>query len=112
MSSVKVSQRVVDNEYFLKAVMHAKSVKQRRLLLRYAVREEILALSEVVANYLVGVIQIDNDEHFGLYVRHKRLFRVLGFKGRKSWKKRQQAAIDLGKVLMVFLKDVMPLLWI
>jgi hypothetical protein len=39
------------------------------------------------------------------------LFRILGFKGRKSWLKRKQAAKDLGKTLIVFLQEVLPVIY-
>ena len=111
MSNVNISQRVKDTDYFLRTLMHAKSGKQRRLLLKYASREELMSLAEVVTNFLLGNLVIDNKENFPLYVKNKRLFRVLGFSGRKSWKKRQQAALDLGRVLVVFLKDVLPVVF-
>ena len=108
MSSVNISKRVRDNDFFLKALLNAKSGKQRRLLLTYASREEILSLGEIVTNFLVGNIVVDKKDNFPLYIKAKRLFRVLGFNGRKSWRKRQQAALDLGRVLLIFLKDIIP----
>ena len=110
MPEINVSQRVRDNEYFLRALMYAKSVKQRRLLLYYAKREEILAIAEIVANYLNGNIHLNNEDNFSLYVKNKRYLRVIGFKGRKSWKKRKQAAVDLGRVLIILLNDTLPIL--
>ena len=108
MSNVSVSQRVRDNDFFLRALLNARSGKQRRLLLTYATREEILALAEIVTNFLVGNIVLEDTDNFPLYIKSKRFFRVLGFNGRKSWRKRQQAALDLSKVLSVFLKDILP----
>ena len=110
MSVINVSQRVKENEYFLKALMHAKSVKHRKLLLKYAKREEILALAEIVTNYLTGNIHLEDEENYQTYFKNKRYLRVLGFKGRKSWKKRKQAALDLGRVLLIFLKDALSVI--
>ena len=101
--------KIEDYQYFLRIVANSTSAAQRRCLLKYASRMEILALSEVVANYLNGFIQISQD-NFPLFLKHKRLFRIIGFAGRKSWIKCKQAAIDLGKVLSVFLKDALRIL--
>ena len=99
-------KKVEEYQYFLRVVANATSAAQRRCLLKFASRMEILALSELVANYLTGYFQL-SQKNFPLYLKHKNLFRIIGFAGRKSWLKRKQAALDLGKVLSVFLKDAL-----
>lgn len=103
-----VSEKIRDKEYFLKGILYAKSAKKRQFILHHAGRGEIMALAEVVANVLIGNIDILNSERFPLYWKKKALFRTLGFAGRISWKKRLQAALKLGRVLVFFLADVLP----
>ena len=73
--------------------------------MKYATRGQILAIAEIVANYLQGNIKLENLSNFHLYVKKRKFFRILGNRGRKSWVKRKQAALDLGKVLVKFLVD-------
>jgi hypothetical protein len=99
-------------KYFLKSLSLAKSPRKRRSILHFATRDEILMLAEVVLNYIAGNIKINTSEDkFKIFSRYKHLFRILGFKGRKSWLKRKQAAKDLGKILIVFLQEVLPVLY-
>lgn len=98
-------------KYFLKSLLLAKSPKQRRSILYFATQEEILVLSEIVLNYIVGNIKNISDDKFRIFSKYKRLFRILGFKGRKSWLKRKKAAQELGKVLIIFLNEVLPVIY-
>ena len=85
-----------DYDYFLLAIANARSSRQKKSILDYATREEILALSEVFLNFLLGHIKLSSDKNFQTYSRYKALFRFIGFKGRRSWLKRKQAAVELG----------------
>ena len=98
--------KIQDYDYFIQFLRKTNSSRQRKCLLKYATRGQILALAEIVANYLAGNIGLKTSVNFSVYVRHKRLFRVLGHKGRRSWLKRKQAAVTLGRVLVKFLLDV------
>ena len=99
--------KVKENEYFLRALLNAKSPKQRKNLLKYANRKQVLAISEIFTNFLHGNIESDNPDFAKKFNKQKRLFRVIGFKGRKSWLKRKQAIIELGKTVLIFLRDVL-----
>ena len=98
--------RLDDNKYFIIFLQKTKSLNQRRSVLKYATRGQILTLSELVANYLHGNIELANLNNYKTFVKNRHLFRILGYTGRKSWIKRKQAAIDLGKVLIKFLLDI------
>ena len=102
--------RSSDYDYFLLAIANSRSSRQRKSILDFATREEILTLSEIFLNFLLGNITLASDKNFPTYSRYRSLFRLIGFKGRKSWLKRKQAALDLGKVLVIFLRDVLPVL--
>ena len=103
-------QRLKQNRYFIFALANSKNRKQRLNLLRFATREQVLSLAEIVANFLKGNISIPNKTKIGKYRRRKRLFRVLGYMGRKSWLQRKQAAVDLGSSLIQFLNEILPVL--
>ena len=105
-----VSDKVKDKEYFFKSLLHASSARKRRILLEHATRGEIVALAEVVANVLAGIPDVTGFDNYMLYVKKRHLFRILGFRGRISWKKRVQAAVELGHVLTLFIGDVLPIL--
>jgi hypothetical protein len=98
-------KKYVEHLSFIKVLANARSNAQRRNLLKYASRQEILAISEIFINYLLGILKFSSSENYRLYFKFKQLFRVIGFAGRKSWLKRKQAAIDLGKILSIFLKE-------
>jgi hypothetical protein len=102
----------MDNfKYFLKSLTLAKTPRQRKSVLHFATRSEIIALAEIVLNYIAGNIKNVSKDKFKLFAKYKKFFRILGFNGRKSWIKRKQAARDLGKVLVIFLNEVLPLLY-
>ena len=98
--------RVQENNYFLQALQKTKSYKQRKYILKHATRDQIITLAEIVANYLAGNLKINDPSNYRLYLKQKRYFRILGHSGRKSWVKRKQAALKLGKLLVKFLGDV------
>jgi hypothetical protein len=95
---------------FVKLLAKAKTPSQRRAFLKYASRPEILTVGELFANFLSGFIKLPNPDLLSLFSKYKRLFRVIGFAGRKSWLKRKQAAVDLGKILSLFLTEVLKVL--
>ena len=103
-------KRLSRNEYFVKALINVKSPKQRGALLKYATRDQILTLSEIIVNFLQGNIKFTSEDQLRDFIKHKRLFRIAGFRGRKSWIKRKQAIIDLGKTFIKFLKVTYSLL--
>jgi preprotein translocase subunit Sec63 len=98
-------------KYFLKALALAKSPRQRKSILHFASRKEIIGLSEIVLNYILGNIKNVSEDKFKLFTKYKKFFRILGFNGRKSWIKRKQAARNLGKVLVIFLNEVLPIIY-
>ena len=98
--------KLLEYEYFIQVLKKTKSSRQRKCMLKYATKGQILALGEIVANYLEGNIVMHNSEHFSVFMKYKKYFRVLGYKGRRSWLKRREAAIHLGKVLVRFLIDI------
>ena len=98
--------RLNEYKYFINFLQKTKSSQQRKYVLKYATRGQILSIAEIVANYLEGNIQLTNLNNFRIYVKRRKLFRVLGHRGRKSWVKRKQAALELGKVLVKFLLDI------
>ena len=102
--------RIERNKVFIETLANSKSPKQRVILIQLANRDQILTLSEIFANFLHGTIDLSNTGNFKSYKRNKRLFRVIGFKGRKSWLERKKAAKQLGRVLVKFLKDVLKVL--
>ena len=51
--------RVNENKYFIEALLNSRSPRQRTNLLKYANREQILALSEIVANFFVWKHKIE-----------------------------------------------------
>jgi hypothetical protein len=96
-------------KYFLKSLLVVKSPKQRRNILHFATREEIIALSEIVLNYIEGNIKVNlSSDKFKIFSKHKNLFRILGYKGKISWLKRKKAAQELGKTLILFLSEILP----
>jgi hypothetical protein len=98
-------------KYFLKSLASAKSPRQRRSILHFATRDEIISLAEIVLNYIAGNIKNVSLDKFKIFSKYKKFFRILGFNGRKSWLKRKQAAKQLGRVLVIFLKEVLPLIY-
>lgn len=98
--------RVKENLYFITTLLNSTSPKQRKNLLKYASKDQILALSEIVINFLNGNVTVANDSNFTRFQKYKKLFRIIGSEKKISWHKRQQALIKLGKILVIFLKDV------
>jgi hypothetical protein len=98
---------------FFNSLLLAKSPRHRRSILHFATREEIIKLSEIVLNYIIGniIIKSQTGDKYKLFTKYKKFFRILGFKGRISWIKRKEAAEKLGKVLVIFLKEVLPLIY-
>ena len=110
MKYPKPSARVREKDYFLRILANAKNTQVIHLTLQYASREEVLALAEVVANFLAGTIPLASEARKPMYARRKKLFRELGFRGKKAWTARREAAQSLGKVISSFLKDILPLI--
>lgn len=100
--------RVNRNLHFIRLLSTVNTPRQRQNLIKLAHRDQILALGELVLNFLLGNIKVESKVNKSLYYRYRRLLRVLGFDGRISWNKRKQAALSLGKTLVLLLQDILP----
>ena len=65
--------KVKENEYFLRALLNAKSPKQRKNLLKYANRKQVLAISEIFTNFLHGNIESDNPDFVKKFNKNKKI---------------------------------------
>ena len=99
-----MSIRTKKQQYFLDFIKNCESYRQRKLILLHANRSQILALAEIVLNFLHGGHTLDENDRRVLY-NYRNFLRILGSK-RMNWKTRRQAAIRSVRVIPRILRFV------
>ena len=100
-------KRVNENKDYLHLLAWTPSRPQRQALFRTATKEQVLALSEILLNFLAGNIELSDTELKKLKL-YKKEIRKAGTNKKIKWQQRKTAMIKVGKAIQSIVKAVIP----
>lgn len=99
-------ERIKRNESFLRFITNSPNVKQRQAILRLATQDQVLAICEIVINFLLGNIDVTSSE-LNKLKGYKKDLRRLGRGKDISWKEHKKIIPRMGRILALLISKVL-----